>query len=51
MKHLKLQVIKNMMDIKECQLQWYINFFDKKSSGSGINNEIKQNIQLADELH
>ena len=27
-------------------------FFDKKSSGSGINNnEIKQNIQLADELH
>ena len=36
------------------------NFFDKKSSGSGCrlysalrvaNNEIKQNIQLADELH
>ena len=26
-------------------------FFDKKSQGSGINNEIKQNIQLADELH
>ena len=26
-------------------------FFDKKSSGSGANNEIKQNIQLADELH
>ena len=35
-------------------------FFDKKSSGSGRplssdslinNNEIKQNIQLADELH
>ena len=35
-------------------------FFDKKSSGSGVatlanksaaNNEIKQNIQLADELH
>ena len=30
-------------------------FFDKKSSGSGhplpSNNEIKQNIQLADELH
>ena len=23
-------------------------FFDKKSSGSGANNEIKQNIQLAD---
>ena len=26
-------------------------FFDKKSSGSGANNDIKQNIQLADELH
>ena len=28
-------------------------FFDKKSSGSGVaaNNVIKQNIQLADELH
>ena len=25
--------------------------FDKKSSGSGVNNKIKQNIQLADELH
>ena len=28
------------------------NFFDKTCSGSGItNNEIKQNMQLADELH
>ena len=28
------------------------NFFDKKSTGSGIaNNEIKQNLQLAEELH
>ena len=28
------------------------NSFDKKPSGSGIsNNEIKQNMQLADELH
>ena len=26
-------------------------FFDKKSSGSGANNDIKQNIKLADELH
>ena len=26
--------------------------FDKKSTGSGIaNNEIKQNLQLAEELH
>ena len=28
------------------------NFFDKKSKGSGIaNNDIKQNLQLAEELH
>ena len=26
-------------------------FFDKKSEGSGIKNEIKQNQQLANELH
>ena len=27
-------------------------FFDKKSAGSGVaNNEIKQNLQLAKELH
>ena len=26
-------------------------FFDKKSKGTGIKNEIKQNQQLADELH
>ena len=26
-------------------------FFNKKTSGSGINNEIKQNQQLAEELH
>ena len=26
-------------------------FFDKKSEGSGVNNEIKQNIQIAEELH
>ena len=38
-----------MMVIKEDQPQWYINFFDKTSSGSGINN--KENIRLADELH
>ena len=27
------------------------NFFDKKSSGSGVNNEIKQNEQLTEELN
>ena len=26
-------------------------FFDKKTSGSGANNEIKQNQQLNEELH
>ena len=26
-------------------------FFDKKSKGTGINNEIKENQQLANELH
>ena len=26
-------------------------FFDKKTSGSSVNNEIKQNQQLAEELH
>ena len=30
----------------------FYNFFDKKSTGGGIsNNEIKQNLQLAKELH
>ena len=35
------------MDIKEDGLQ----VFDKKSTGSGIKNEIKQNWQLSNELH
>ena len=26
-------------------------YFDKKSKGSGIKNEIKQNEKLAEELH
>ena len=46
-----MQVIKNMMNTKEDQHQWYINFLIKKSSGSGVNNKIKQNIQLPNELH
>ena len=41
-----------MMHIKEDQLQVVYIFFDKKAKGSGItNNEIKQNLQLAKELH
>ena len=39
------------MDIKEVLLLWFITFFYKKTSGSGVNNEIKQNEQLAEELH
>ena len=42
-KHLKLQVIHNMMVIKEDQL------LDKKSKGSGITNE--SNYYIANELH
>ena len=43
------------MAIKEVLLAY--KFFDKKSAGSGIvnnndvNNDIKQNLQLAEELH
>ena len=29
----------------------FAKFFDKKSKGSGIKNEIKENQQLANELH
>ena len=39
------------MDIKEVQPLWFINFLIKKVSGSGVNNEIKQNQQLAEELY
>ena len=38
-----------MMDIKEVLLLWFINFFDKKSSSSGI--AALQNEQLAEELY
>ena len=37
------------MDIKE---ELVYKFFDRKSASNGItNNEIKQNLQLAKELH
>ena len=47
------------MDIKEVLFLWFINFFDKNSAslsdksakGGGVNNEFKQNEQLAKELH
>ena len=45
-----------MMDVKKVLLLWFIIFFfflfDKKSAkGGSVNNEIKQNAQLAEELH
>ena len=39
------------MDIKEVLLQWLIIFLLKKTSGSGIKNEIISNKELAEELH
>ena len=43
--------VQNGMDIKEVFLLWFINFLYKRTSGSDVNNEIKQNQQLAEELH
>ena len=39
------------MDIKDDQLLWFIIFFDKKSTGSGVNIPLEFNEQLAKELH
>ena len=39
-----------MMDIRDLASMVY-KFFDKKTSGSGATNKIKQNRQLADKLH
>ena len=36
---------------QRCLASMVYKFFDKKSSGSGLNNEIKQNEQLTKELH
>ena len=36
-----------MTDIKEDWLLWFINFFDKKTAGSGIKS-MPQNEQLAE---
>ena len=41
-----------MMDIKEVLPPLIYKFFDIQSAGSGVvNNEIKQSLQLAEELH
>ena len=43
--------LRNMMDIIDVLLQWYITFFKKKTSSSGIKNKIISNKELAAELH
>ena len=40
-----------MNGIKEDFLLWFINFFDKKSTGSSVNTPLEFNEQLAKELH
>ena len=58
-KQLILLKIQNMMDVKDVLLLWFINFLikktaslaDKSTSVSGVNNEIKQKQQIADELY
>ena len=38
-KHLILLKIQNMMVVEGVLLQWFINFFDKKTSGGAVKNE------------
>ena len=40
-----------MMNIKVDLFQWFINFFEKNSSGGTIKNENISSKQLAEELH
>ena len=40
-----------MMDINVSLFQWFISFFDKKSSGGRAKNQIILNKKLAEELH
>ena len=40
-----------MMDINVDLLQWFINFFEETTSGSGIKNENMSDQQLAEELY
>ena len=40
-----------MMDIRGVLLQWFINFFDKKTSSSAVKNKNMSNQELAEELH
>ena len=40
-----------MMDIKGVLLQWFFNFFDKKTSGGSIKNKNISNTEFTVELH
>ena len=40
-----------MMNIKVNLFQWFINFFEKNSSGGTIKNENISSKKLAEELH
>ena len=40
-----------MIGVKEVLLLKFINVLIKKTSSKGVNNEIKQNQQLTEELH
>ena len=48
-KHLILLKMQKRIENKEVLLQWFINFFDKRSSATHNGTEI--NYQLAQELH
>ena len=48
--HLKQPKLQNTMDIKEVLLLWFISFLIKNKS-SGVNNDINENEELAQELH
>ena len=40
-----------MMHIKGVFLEWFTNFFNKKTASGAIKNEIMSNKELAEELH
>ena len=40
-----------MMDITGVLVQWFIIFFNKKTEGGAVKNEILENQALAEELH
>ena len=39
------------MDIKDVSFQWFIYFFDKKTAGSAVKNEIIKNKELTEEKY